>query len=149
MPGAGIEPARGCPQGIFVPTTAFAAARTAARIWGLDFTFTVPVARCELPGQVGAVKSLHFPRGRSERRGLSSVLQPPSRAAGSPTLTPFTPGVSDLGAQLLKSLASTDFATRAWEASRAILLKKRRSSGRRGGRPRTWSYGAKSLILRH
>ena len=25
VPGAGLEPARGCPRGIFVPTTAFAA----------------------------------------------------------------------------------------------------------------------------
>src|SRR6185312_2647262 len=46
--------------------------------------------------------------------GLSSVLQPPRRAAGSPTLTPFTPGVSAAGCSIsLKSLASTDFATRA------------------------------------
>jgi len=28
-------------------------------------------------------------------------------------LTPFTPAVSEPGAQLLKSLASTDFATQA------------------------------------
>ena len=42
VPGAGLEPAWGCPRGIFVPATAFAAARARPRIWGLDFTFTVP-----------------------------------------------------------------------------------------------------------
>jgi len=41
MPGAGIEPARGFPRGIFVLTTAFAAARVRARIWSLDFTFAL------------------------------------------------------------------------------------------------------------
>jgi len=44
LPGAGLEPAWGCPRGIFLPTTAFAAARAhrPARIWGLDFTFALP-----------------------------------------------------------------------------------------------------------
>ena len=41
VPGAGIEPAWGFPQGIFVPTTAFAAARLQACIWSLDFTFAL------------------------------------------------------------------------------------------------------------
>jgi heme exporter protein A len=51
-------------------------------------------------------------------------LQPPRRAAGSPTLTPFTPGVSASGCSIsLKSLASTDFATRAWGEERTILQK--------------------------
>jgi len=40
------------------------------------------------------------------------------RGAGSPNLTPFTPGVSAPGAQFLKSLASTNFATRAAGARR-------------------------------
>ncbi len=39
VPGAGIEPARCCHRGIFLPTTAFAAAIEG--ICGLDFLFTV------------------------------------------------------------------------------------------------------------
>ena len=39
VPGAGLEPARCCHQGIFLPATAFAAAPE--RLWGLDFTFAV------------------------------------------------------------------------------------------------------------
>ena len=33
VPGAGIEPARCCHRGIFLPTTTFAAALTSARLW--------------------------------------------------------------------------------------------------------------------
>ena len=41
VPRAGIEPARCCHRGIFIPTTAFAAASDLKRICGLDFTFTL------------------------------------------------------------------------------------------------------------
>jgi len=41
VPGAGLEPARSYLRGIFLPTTAFAAAPR-GHIWGLDFLFTVP-----------------------------------------------------------------------------------------------------------
>ena len=79
-----------------------------AHLWsGLSLCHIV---RLPVTTQAGAVKSLHFP---GHYPGLSSGLPPPSRAEVSPTLTPFTPGVSSLGAQLLKSLASTSFATRA------------------------------------
>ena len=52
-------------------------------------------------------------------RTLSSGLQSlesnhlESDNPGSPNLTPFTPAVSEPGAQTYKSLASTNFATRA------------------------------------
>src|SRR6185312_15906429 len=60
---------------------------------------------------VAGVDSCELGRGRQvstlSRRlpacGLSSVLQPPRRAAGSPTLTPFTPAVSAPGAQIASS----------------------------------------------
>jgi len=95
-----------------------------ACICGLDFTFAIPrpeSARGLGRGrQVSTLSLAGEPRRtNTARRGalaaaLSSVLQPPSRAAVSPTLTPFTPAVSGPGAQaLLKSLASTSFATQA------------------------------------
>ena len=42
MPRAGIEPARYCYRGIFVPTTAFAAQNNnyvVTLVWGLDYVF--------------------------------------------------------------------------------------------------------------
>ena len=47
VPGAELEPAWSCPRGIFIPATVYTAAsawrvRRPPRIWGLDFTFTVP-----------------------------------------------------------------------------------------------------------
>jgi hypothetical protein len=51
-------------------------------------------------------------------------LQPPRRAAVSPNLTPFTQRFPHLDAQSLKSLASTDFATRATDA--LVIVQKRR-----------------------
>jgi hypothetical protein len=98
------------------------------RIWGLDFTFTVPRA-ANARVRRGPSSLYTFPmraagRGTGSAGGLSSVLQPPRRAAGLPTLTPFTPGVSASGCSIsLKSLASTDFATRAAGAERTILQK--------------------------
>jgi len=45
MPGTGIEPVRGCPRGIFLPATAFAAARVSAHLGsGL---YLCPVMRLE------------------------------------------------------------------------------------------------------
>ena len=100
-----------------------------ARIWGLDFTFALPPSAGPKRGarrvRQGPSSLYTFPSASTVRAlqgkgigekatGLSSVLQPPRRAAGSPTLTPFTPGVSASGCSIsLKSLASTDFATRA------------------------------------
>src|SRR5665213_2980588 len=40
---AGIEPARGFPQRIFLPPTAFTAAPSG--VWGLDYTFTLALSR--------------------------------------------------------------------------------------------------------
>ncbi len=39
VPGAGIEPARCCHRGIFLPATVFTASKNA--VCGLDFLFTV------------------------------------------------------------------------------------------------------------
>jgi hypothetical protein len=33
VPGAGVEPARGFPRGIFIPSTAFAAALLKTHLW--------------------------------------------------------------------------------------------------------------------
>ena len=84
-----------------------------------------------------------FPGRRGEqheqpdRPGLSSVLQPPQRAAVPPTLTPFTPAVSEPGAQTTFSsplrlpispprhglqLNSTESGSRGAADGRAILL---------------------------
>jgi len=50
-------------------------------------------------------------------------LQARDVATVPPNLTPFTPAVSEPGAQyFFKSLASTDFATQAWVAA-AIVQK--------------------------
>ena len=116
VPGAGLEPARGFPQGIFVPlqlSLLHASQASPACICGLDFTFAIP--RPESARGLGRGRQVSTLSLAGERAAaLSSVLQPPSRAAVSPTLTPFTPAVSGPGAQaLLKSLASTSFATQA------------------------------------
>ena len=47
VPGAGLEPARGFPQGIFVPlqlSLLHASQASPACICGLDFTFAIPHA---------------------------------------------------------------------------------------------------------
>ena len=68
LPGAGLEPARGRPRGIFIPTTAFAAARGCggpqARIWSLDFIFT-------MPGR--PLHHLHAARGLGGGRQVSTL----------------------------------------------------------------------------
>jgi hypothetical protein len=130
LPGAGLEPAWGYPRGIFLPATAFAAARAAGAhafgVWTLPLPYRRATRIKHASGGLGRGRQVSTlsrrPRGpRPAKQGprgtvrLSSVLQPPRRAAGSPTLTPFTPGVSASGCSIsLKSLASTDFATRAW-----------------------------------
>src|SRR5579863_5859926 len=97
------------PRGIFVPTTAFAAARRRAHLGsGL---YLCPVA-AEVRFRQGPSSLYTFPR--RARAGLARYCRHLACAAVPPTLTPFTPGVSAPGAQALKSLASTDFATRAW-----------------------------------
>jgi hypothetical protein len=82
VPGAGFEPARGCPRGIFLPTTAFAAAR-AFGVW----TFSSPYAGAGR--HVGGSRQVSTLSANASR--LSSGLPPPSRAEVSPNLTPFTP----------------------------------------------------------
>jgi hypothetical protein len=78
VPGAGIEPARGFPQGIFVPLqlSLLHAECHAFVVWTLPLPPRAPIAHRD---QAGAVKSLHFPgRGRTSwPTGLSSVLQAP------------------------------------------------------------------------
>ena len=44
VPGAGLEPARGCPQGIFVPLQLSLLHASITCICGLDFTFAIPGA---------------------------------------------------------------------------------------------------------
>jgi len=44
MPGAGLEPARGFPQGIFVPLQLSLLHASITCICGLDFTFAIPGA---------------------------------------------------------------------------------------------------------
>ena len=48
VPGAGFEPAWGCPRGIFLPLQLSLLHAWLACICGLDFTFAVPLA-----GRVG------------------------------------------------------------------------------------------------
>ena len=130
MPGAGIEPARGFPRGIFVLTTAFAAACVFACIWSLDFTFALSrVARV----RQGPSSLYTFNAGSlvAKPARLSSVLQPPRHAAVPPTLTPFTSAVSARSAQCFKSLASTSFATQAWGRDSTV------SQARQSVRPAT------------
>lgn len=57
VPGAGLEPARCCHQGIFIPPTTFVAASYLRRICGLDFTFTI--AWLKLPGRRQEPSSLY------------------------------------------------------------------------------------------
>jgi hypothetical protein len=88
----------GFPPRDFRTTTTFAAACQAC-ICGLDFTFALPQARSARARVRQGPSSLYtFPDRK--RAGLSSVLQAPLRATGSPTLTPFTPAVSEPGAQI-------------------------------------------------
>lgn len=124
MPGAGVEPAWGCPRGIFLPATAFAAARRSRLAAacaphlgsGLYLCRAAPPWRTRAPGcmrfRQGPSSLYTFPgrrargdsaRGKYGRSGLSSVLQPPRRAAVPPNLTPFTPGVSRPGCSMVSS----------------------------------------------
>ncbi len=71
VPGAGIEPARGCPRGIFVPATVYTAAlarriRRLRRIWGLDFTFALPRLQ----------RASRFRQGPSSLYTFRSALRP-------------------------------------------------------------------------
>jgi hypothetical protein len=88
VPGAGIEPARGFPQGIFVLTTAFAAAwcHHAFGVW----TLPLPCRAGDL-GRGRQVSTLSSPHGQL---GLARGCSHPNTWTGSPTLTPFTAGVS-------------------------------------------------------
>lgn len=61
VPGAGVEPARGYPQGIFLPTTAFAAA--------LKNTFVV----WTLPLPTIQAKKLGYGLGRSRQVSTLSL----------------------------------------------------------------------------
>ncbi len=95
-PGPRIEPVRGRPRGIFLPTTAFAAATTpdrtpgATRIWSLDFTFALSPARCreQRAGKLGRGRQVSTLSRRPDQRErirrvarLSSVLQALHRQA--------------------------------------------------------------------
>ena len=82
VPRAGIEPARPLRRGIFLPTTAFAAA--IKDICGLDFLFTMLRKSHRLGGcrQVSTRSRILF--------GLRSGLPPSLQAEVSPNLTPFT-----------------------------------------------------------
>ncbi len=112
VPGAGIEPARGFPQGIFVPLRLSPLPGGHHGICGLDFTFAIPQPPAALRirqepsslytflgGTCDDQDTHRQPTEANVEPRLSSVLQPPSRAAVPPTLTPFTPAVSGPGAQ--------------------------------------------------
>ena len=91
----------GLPPRDFRTTTAFAAARPRVHLWsGLYLCHT---ARRHGPHGSGRGRQVStLSRAAAEDAGppgLSSVLQPPRRAAGPPNLTPFTPAVSEPGAQ--------------------------------------------------
>jgi hypothetical protein len=108
MPGTGLEPVRGRPRGIFLLTTAFAAARRGFAGSHLESgLYLCPVARTRV-SRGRQVSTLSSPprgaRSAATSARLSSVLQPPVRAAVPPTLTPFTPAVSERGAQCLSPL---------------------------------------------
>ncbi len=127
MPGAGLEPAWGRPRGIFLPATAFTAARLASpklharRAFGV-WTLPLPCRRARraergrfrqgpsslytFPGRAG-------PRADTGGRGLARRCRH-CRCGCSTEFDPihsrgFPPGCS----KCFKSLASTDFATRA------------------------------------
>src|SRR5207237_10823843 len=107
VPGSGLEPARGRPQGIFVPLQLSLLHARAMHF--VVWTLPLPSRHRSLPavglGRGRQVSTLSLTDGRSAVSpavdGLSSVLQPPCRAAVPPTLTPFTPAVSGPGAQML------------------------------------------------
>jgi len=91
VPGAGVEPAWGCPQGIFVPATAFAAVLDVSTfgVWTLPLPCRNPsMTDCDL-GRGRQVSTLSPRVAVAKHEALSSVLQPPLRAAVPPTLTPF------------------------------------------------------------
>ena len=68
MPGAGIEPARGFPQGIFLPTTAFAAARRVrSSPWARALRRAFGVWTLSLPCRG------HTPRGLGRGRQVSTL----------------------------------------------------------------------------
>ena len=92
VPGAGIEPAWSCPRGIFLPTTAFAAATSAFGVW----TFSLP---CRLGRFRQEPSSLYTFHGCLFRRpGLARdchyLSLPATGVEVSPNLTPFTTTVS-------------------------------------------------------
>jgi hypothetical protein len=117
VPGAGVEPARSRLRGIFIPATAFAAARGITRICGLDFTFALSCTGTRGRQEPSSLYTSRDAHGFTMRAGFSSGLPPPSRAEVPPNLTPFTPAVSvSWVLNAFKSLASTNFATRAASA---------------------------------
>ena len=65
LPGAGIEPARGFPQGIFVPLQ-LSLLRALPRICGLDFTFAVPTGTGCLRVRQGPSSLYTFPGAARE-----------------------------------------------------------------------------------
>ncbi len=125
VPGAGIEPARCCHRGIFLPTTVFTARSLKNALWSGLSLYHIMMRAHDL-GRSRQVSTLSqqyqhlaiLPGSLIER--LSSGLPPSWHVEVSPNLTPFTPGVSNLGAQFFKSLASTNFAT--WAYSEWALL---------------------------
>ena len=101
VPGAGLEPAWSRLRGIFVLATAFAAEPFAIRIAHLESGLSLcraPPVRDRRAFRQGP-SSLYTFRARRRLARLSSGLQSRARGAGSPNLTPFTPGVSAPGAQ--------------------------------------------------
>jgi len=82
--------------------------RFADRIRGLDFLFAISPERARwgsrrLRREPSSLYTFPDNCAFAQRTGLSSGLPPPRRAEVSPSLTPFTPGVSDPGAQTRSS----------------------------------------------
>jgi len=148
LPGAGLEPARGFPQGIFLPATAFAAvpkgsspaARSFRDIWGLDFTFAVrrPTGR-----SLGRGRQVSTLSATPRRQGLARYCRR-NCASVPPTLTPFTPGVSRPGC----SMAQVPCVYRFRHPGKGVRLRILQKSRWDGCDIRSSAYGAKPLNWR-
>jgi hypothetical protein len=129
VPGAGLEPARGCPQRIFLPTTAFAAApesQRSRRIWGLDFTFAISSPPKKPRRRQGPSSLYTFPMKRpkySAEQLVEVVKRSTSyrQVLSTLGLAPYGGNYAVLHRQLQKlSIDTTHFLGRGWSRGQRL-----------------------------
>src|ERR1700722_4256156 len=113
VPRAGVEPAWPFSQRIFLPTTAFAAALRAFGVWNAPRPLRLLSRHRSPPSTLYTCRPDNLGR-------IGSALPRALGPGDSPTLTGSGQAVSAPAAQLLKSAASTNFATGASHRSLTV-----------------------------